>query len=72
MENDDCFADGGRASAGARVVGGYGVDCGGRERGREGWEEGRRKGRVTKDSGIRKKRGDRRTSDRASGGFKIA
>ena len=31
MENDDCFADRGRASAGARVVGGYGVDCGGRK-----------------------------------------
>ena len=60
MENDDCFADRGRASAGARVVGGYGVDCGGRD-------EGRRKGWVTKDSGIRKKkRGDRRTSDRAA------
>ena len=70
MENDDCLADGGRASAGVRVVGGYGVDCGGRG-GRMEW---RGKGWVTKDSGIRKKkkRGDGRTSDRASGGFKIA
>ena len=40
MENDDCFADRGRASAGARVaVGGYGVDWGRRE----GWEDGMEK-----------------------------
>ena len=32
MENDDCFADGGgRVRERGRVVGGYGVDGGGRE-----------------------------------------
>ena len=51
MENDDCFADGGRASAGARVVGGYGVDCGGREKEGVGdkrlWNKEEEEGRQT-------------------------